>query len=81
MKQCIRRGAALVLALAVTVTAACASNAMGWDVHTSRVPLAQSAQMGKNIFWSDTYSDLRTEYYVEYTPNADVTPTVAYGAR
>ena len=81
MKQCIRRGAALVLALAVTVTAACASNAMGWDVHTSRVPLAQSAQMGKNIFWSDTYSDLRTEYYVEYTPNADVTPTVAYGSK
>lgn len=33
------------------------------------------------MFWSDTYSDLRTEYYVEYSPNASVVPTVAYGSK
>ena len=41
MKQWIRRGAALGLALALTVTAASASQAMGWDVHTGRAPLSQ----------------------------------------
>ena len=56
MKQWIRRGAALGLALALTVTAASASQAMGWDVHTGRAPLSQGASLGKNVFWSDTYS-------------------------
>ena len=81
MKQWIRRGAALGLALALTVTAASASQAMGWDVHTGRAPLSQGASLGKNVFWSDTYPDLRTEYYVEYSPNASVVPTVAYGSK
>lgn len=44
-------------------------------------PLSQGASLGKNVFWSDTYSDLRTEYYVEYSPNASVVPTVAYGSK
>ena len=81
MKQTIRRGAALGLALVMTVTAAAASNALGWDVHKSSVPISQGTTIGKNIFWSDTYSDLRTEYYVSYTPNQAVTPTVAYGEK
>lgn len=79
MKKMIRRGAALGLALVMTATAATASNALGWDVHKSSVPISQGTSIGKNIFWSDTYSDLRTEYYVSYTPNVNVTPTVAYG--
>ena len=54
MKQWIRRGAALGLALALTVTAASASQAMGWDVHTGRAPLSQGASLGKNVFWSTT---------------------------
>ena len=79
MKKIVRRGAALGLALVMTVTAASASVALGWDVHKSSVPISQGTTLGKNIFWSDTYSDLRTEYYVSYTPNANVVPTVAYG--
>lgn len=79
MKKMMRRGAALGLALAMTVTAAGASNALGWDVHKSSVPVSQGTSLGKNVFWSDTYSDLRTEYFVSYTPNENVTPTVAYG--
>ena len=79
MKKMMRRGAALGLALAMTVTAAGASNALGWDVHKSSVPVSQGTTLGKNVFWSDTYSDLRTEYFVSYTPNENVTPTVAYG--
>ena len=79
MKQTIRRGAALVLALTMTVTAASASQAMGWDLHTARVPLSQNTAIDKNIFWSDSFSDLRTEHYIEYAPTPDVVPTVAYG--
>ena len=79
MIKTIRRGVALGLALAVTVTAASASNALGWDLHKSSVPISQGTALGTNIFWSDTYSDLRTEYFVSYTPNTNVVPTVAYG--
>ncbi len=79
MKHFFRRAAALALALAVTVTAVSASYALGWDIHTMQLPLSQGTSLGENIFWSDTYSDLRHEYYIAYTPNTGVTPTVAYG--
>lgn len=45
------------------------------------MPLSQGTELGKNIFWSDTYSDLRTEHYITYAPNENVTPTVAYGSK
>ena len=79
MKHLIRRGAALGLALTMTITAASASNALGWDLHKSSVPISQGTTLDKGRFWSDTYGDLRTEYYVSYTPNENVTPTVSYG--
>ncbi|WP_300267884.1 phosphodiester glycosidase family protein [uncultured Flavonifractor sp.] len=81
MKHFIRRCAAAGLALALTVTAASASYALGWDLHTGQVPLSQGATLGKNIFWSDSYSNLRHEYYISYTPNENVVPTVAYGSK
>ena len=77
MNKMIRRGVALGLALAVTVTAASASNALGWDLHKSSVPISQGTALGTNIFWSDTYSDLRTEYFVSYTADTNGVPTVA----
>lgn len=81
MKHFLRRGAALGLALAMTVTAASASQALGWDLHTGTAPVSVGTTLTTGQFWSDTYSDLRTEYYVSYTPSADVTPTVAYGSK
>lgn len=81
MKQLFRRATALVLVLLVTVSTAAASEAMGWQIHTGKTQLSQGAGLGKNLFWSDTYSDLRAEYYVEYTPNSAVLPTVSYGTR
>ena len=83
MKQRFRRATALGLALLVTVSAATASasEALGWEIHTGKAQLSQGTGLGKNIFWSDTYSDLRSEYYIEYTPNSDVVPTVCYGER
>ena len=81
MKQFLRRGAAIGLALAMTVTAASASQALGWDLHTGTAPISVGTTLTTNQFWSDTYSDLRTEHYVSYIPSADVTPTVAYGTK
>ena len=81
MKQFLRRGAALGLALAMTVTAASASQALGWDLHTGTAPISVGTTLTTNYFWSDTYSDLRTEHYVTYTPSTDVTATVAYGTK
>ena len=40
MKQFLRRGAALGLALAMTVTAASASQALGCDLHTGTAPIS-----------------------------------------
>lgn len=83
MKRWMQRGAAFGLALLMTAGAAgaSASDALGWEIHTGRVPLSQGTELGKNIFWSDTYSDLRTEHYITYAPNENVTPTVAYGSK
>ena len=39
----------------------------------------RGTELTHQIFWSDTYSDLRTERYFTYTPNKNVTPVVAYG--
>lgn len=79
MKQFLRRAGALALAFAVTASAASASVALGWNLHTASLPISQGTALDKTIFWSDTYSDLRREFCVEYTPNPDVMPTVAYG--
>lgn len=68
----------LTLALILPQTAL-ASDALGHDLHTANRPLSQGTALATGWFWSDTYSDLRTERYLTYTPNTAVTPTVAYG--
>ena len=79
MKNLIRRGTALGLALTMTITAASASNALGWDLHKTSTPVSQGTTLETGRFWSDTYSDLRAEYYVSYAPNENVAPAVSYG--
>jgi len=60
---------------------ALASEALGWDLHTAYRPLSEGATLTTGWFWSDTYSDLRTERYVTYRPNLDVRPSIAYGSK
>lgn len=69
-------GLALVLALAPPVSA---SEAMGNEIQSATVRMSIGTSLTKQIFWSDTYSDLRTERYFTYTPSNSVTPTVVYG--
>lgn len=80
MKQFFKRFTAAALALSLTLgPSALASEALGWDLHTAVRALSQGAELTTGWFWSDTYSDLRTERYVTYTPNAAVQPSVTYG--
>ena len=79
MRQFAKRAAALGLALVMTVTTALASEALGHDLRGGVTPLSVGTSLSNNVFWSDTYSDLRNERYTSYTPNQDVVPTVAYG--
>ena len=80
MSKLRKRLTALTLILAMTAPpAASASVALGHDLHQGSVDLSVGTQISEQIFWSDTYSDLRTEHYLTYTPSEEVTPTVAYG--
>jgi hypothetical protein len=80
MRHKLIRTAAVVLAAVLTVgPAASASQALGTEIHTSRTHLAQGVDYTHQTLWSATYSDLRTENYIEYTPNTSVQPAVAYG--
>lgn len=80
MKSIRTRTIALVLAAALGLApVAWASEALGHDIQTGTVSLAAGTELTHQIFWSDTYSDLRMERYFTYTPNKNVTPVVAYG--
>ena len=65
---------ALVLALTAG-PAASASVALGHDLHQGQVDISVGTQISQQIFWSDTYSDLRTEHYLTYVPNSTVGST------
>lgn len=73
----------LSAALAVLMLAAplrvSASEALGHDLDAAKTELHADAALGAGTFWSDTYSDLRQENYVVYTPNERVTPIVTSG--
>ena len=68
----------LSLAAALAVPAA-ASEALGNDLTSRDTLLNEKTQLSTNVFWSSTYSDLRTENLITYTPNKDVTPIVTFG--
>ena len=71
---------ALCLALALLLTqTAFASDALGSFRYQRTVELAAGTSLSRSSLWSATYSDLRTERYLTYTPNHQVTPMVYAG--
>lgn len=82
MKNYLRRILSCALSMsilfALTVPAA-ASVALGDDLTQKDTLVHQETQLSTNVFWSNAYSDLRTENFVTYTPNTSVTPIVTYG--
>lgn len=80
MRKKLVRATALLLAAVLTAgPAASASQALGTEIHYSKTQLAQGVEYIRQYLWSATYSDLRTERYLEYSPNELVQPAVAYG--
>lgn len=80
MKHRTKRGVALALALVMAVSpVASASDALGHDLHTANDTISLDTTVTEQIFWSDTYSDLRTEHYISYTASDAVTPVIVYG--
>ncbi len=58
---------------------ALASDALGSDIQIVDTQLSHGTTLAKGVFWSSTYSDLRQEHYISYTPNQTVLPIVSYG--
>ena len=82
MKRIMRKALAMTLALALTLPpAAGASWALGTELHAAGTTLGPGVHSMKQRLWSATYSDLRTEQYITYTPTEGVRPVVAYGAK
>ena len=77
-----RRVGAALLALAVSASLAlpaAASEALGEDLSARDTTLHQGTALSRNVFWSSTYSDLRTENLITYSPSSQVKPMVTFG--
>ena len=81
MRSIIRKFLSLSLAVVLTAAplTALASDALGDDLTASSVTVNERTQLNAGTFWSNTYSDLRQENYVVYSPNARVKPVVTAG--
>lgn len=84
MRTRFKRGGTLLLAAALVLSLlpiARASEALGSELRNQTVQIAQGVSVTNQSLWSATFSDLRTENYITYTPNGTVRPVVSYGAR
>ncbi len=82
MKKFLHRTGSLFLVCALLCSAginALASDALGDDLTERDTLLNEATALSTNVFWSTSYSDLRTENLITYTPNERVTPIVTYG--
>jgi len=82
MKKLKKRCAALALAAALMgslVRPALASYALGTELSEWSTPLGTGTTLTSQSLWSASKSDLRTEHYVTYSPNATVKPVVFSG--
>lgn len=62
-----------------TDAARCRFGGKGEDLTAKDTLIHRETQLSTNVFWSEAYSDLRTENLITYTPNQAVTPIVTYG--
>lgn len=80
-KQVMALAAALALTFGLAASSARASDALGSDRLHRDTLLATGTTLTENRLWSATYSDLRTERYLTYTPGGAVTPLLWYGSQ
>lgn len=80
MKTIFRRSAAFVLCAALLCSTALASQALGSRLYSYTLDICDDTTLTKEVMWSASRSDLRTENYVTYKPSASVSPQVSYGS-
>ena len=80
MKRFLQRMAALALSAAMLTSAALASDALGSRLYAYTLDICTGTTLTREVMWSASKKDLRTENYVTYRPNADVSPQVSYGS-
>ena len=81
MKKRIQRAAAALLAAAIlSSVTALASDALGARIYGYDLAICEGTTLTRQVMWSASQSDLRTENYVTYTPNPAVSPKVSYGS-
>ena len=81
MRSIIRKFLSLSLAVVIAAAplTALASEALGDDLAASSTTVNERTELNAGTFWSNTYSDLRQENYVVYSPNTRVKPIVTGG--
>ena len=77
MNKFIKITVSAVLSVSMTLTMAYAS-ILGTEQTHTQTEICNSAVLNKNVFKSDSVGN-QTEYYCEYTPNANVRPVVVNG--
>lgn len=80
MKSILRRITALGLCLLLLLSStALASDALGSKIYGYTLDICDNTTLTKEVMWSASKSDLRTENYVTYTPSGSLSPVVSYG--
>ena len=84
MNKFLCKATSLFLSAALTASLlavpAAASQALGEDLSREDTLVHESTTLSTNVFWSTTYSDLRQENLITYSPNSSVTPVITYGS-
>lgn len=80
MKSIFRRAIAMTLCAALLSTTALASDALGSRIYSYTLPICDETTLTRQVMWSASRQDLRTENYVTYTPSASVSPMVSFGS-
>ena len=77
----LRRPLSLLLCLLLLLSCvpALASDAYGQALIAREISLREDVTLHTGTFWSSYYTDLRQEYYVEYTPGDGTRPVVFFG--
>ena len=80
MKYPWKRSIAFLLATALALTpVASASEVLGRELRDKTTTVAPGVTVVNQSLWSDYYSDLRTEHYLDYVPGGNVSAVVTYG--
>ena len=80
MSRLFQRLTALLVFASLLCTTASASIALGDTLYKTSAQLADGVTLTNQVFWSNSKSDLREEYYATYTPGSNVVPAVSFGS-